>query len=42
MGVGKAEVRLHTGGVCDRADNTADGRLGQPQPAAAFAEQALR
>jgi hypothetical protein len=32
MGVGKAEVRLHTGVVCDRADNAAGGHLGPPQP----------
>ena len=32
MVVGKAEVRVHTGVVCTRADNAGDGHLGPPQP----------
>jgi hypothetical protein len=42
MGVGKAEVRLHTGVVCDRADNAADGHLGPPQPGHEVQEKALK
>jgi hypothetical protein len=32
MVVGKAEVRVHTGVVCARADNAAGGHLDPPQP----------
>ena len=33
MVVGKAKVRVHTGVIGTRADNSADGHLGPPQPA---------
>jgi hypothetical protein len=33
MVVGKAEVRVHTGVVCTRADNAGDGHLGRRSPA---------
>ena len=42
MVVGKAEVRVHTGVVCARADNAGGGHLGPPQPGHGVQEQALR
>jgi hypothetical protein len=40
MVAGKAEVRVHTGVVCARADNAAGGHLGPPQPGHGVQEQA--
>ena len=42
MVVGKAEVRVHTGVVCARADNAAGGHLGPPQSGQGVQEKALK